>query len=194
MSESYLLLKKYSLFNSDLILRSLLETTKPYLMNTMRMPAAQTLLLFANAIDTNGNGSKVICDSWLCLEFPFPESGIVVLEKACRLRGLWNKLLDRRLNDMTGKGTAEEQNEEMEKELWLSLANFMNTEVYYTIKRLLPADLKYLYVGSEGEGDKEMEDRFNQLSTRNPFSDDFECQPNAIKGGWFVTEHVTINW
>lgn len=33
--------------------RSLLETTKPYLVNTLRMPAAQTLLLFAREIDTN---------------------------------------------------------------------------------------------------------------------------------------------
>lgn len=39
-------------------IRSLLETTKPYLMNTLRMPAAQTLLLFAHAIDTNSTCSR----------------------------------------------------------------------------------------------------------------------------------------
>ncbi|XP_050561836.1 probable ATP-dependent RNA helicase DHX34 isoform X2 [Spodoptera frugiperda] len=32
---------------------SLLETTKPYIVNSMRMPAAQTLLLLAHSIDTN---------------------------------------------------------------------------------------------------------------------------------------------
>ncbi|XP_071561060.1 probable ATP-dependent RNA helicase DHX34 isoform X3 [Temnothorax nylanderi] len=36
---------------------SLLETTKPYLVNTLRMPAAQTLLLFAHEIDTNSTFS-----------------------------------------------------------------------------------------------------------------------------------------
>lgn len=39
---------------------SLLETTKPYLMNTMRLPAAQTLLLFAHAIDTNSTFSRYV--------------------------------------------------------------------------------------------------------------------------------------
>lgn len=37
---------------------SLLETTKAYLMNTLRMPAAQTLLLFAHEIDTNATFSR----------------------------------------------------------------------------------------------------------------------------------------
>lgn len=31
---------------------------------------------------------------------------------------------------------------QLEKELWHSLAAYMNSEIPYTIKRLLPADLK----------------------------------------------------
>lgn len=31
---------------------------------------------------------------------------------------------------------------QLEKELWQSLATYMNSEIPYTIKRLLPADLK----------------------------------------------------
>lgn len=169
-------------------------------MNTMRMPAAQTLLLFAHAIDTNGSCSKIICDSWLCLEFPYPESGMAVLQKACRLRWLWNMLLDRRLQALTRNLDNEVNNtkrddpsEEREKELWLHLANFMNTEIYYTIKRLLPADLKLLYIGVEEEPFVEQGIQRSQLCI-NPFSADFECQPNVIKGGWHVTEHVTFDW
>lgn len=45
-------------YDIDSIFRSLLETTKPYLMNTLRMPAAQTLLLSAHSIDTNSTFSK----------------------------------------------------------------------------------------------------------------------------------------
>lgn len=41
---------------------SLLETTKPYLMNTMRLPAAQTLLLFAHSIDTNSTFSRYVLE------------------------------------------------------------------------------------------------------------------------------------
>lgn len=37
-----------------------METTKPYLVNTLRMPAAQTLLLFAREIDTNSTFSMYV--------------------------------------------------------------------------------------------------------------------------------------
>lgn len=67
-------------------------------MNTMRMPAAQTLLLFAHTIDTNLTFSKLVCDSWLCLDFPVPESGQTLLLKASNLRNLWNKLLETKLD------------------------------------------------------------------------------------------------
>lgn len=53
----YILLLIY-LTNLFFMTRSLLETTKPYLMNTMRMPAAQTLLLLARCIDTNANFTR----------------------------------------------------------------------------------------------------------------------------------------
>lgn len=33
--------------------RSLLETNKPYLINTMRVPALQTVTMFSNNIDTD---------------------------------------------------------------------------------------------------------------------------------------------
>lgn len=77
--------------------RSLLETTKPYLMNTLRMPAAQTLLLFAHTIDTNATCSRILCDAWLCIDFPVPESGLNVLLKASNLRRAWTRLLAAKL-------------------------------------------------------------------------------------------------
>lgn len=99
---------------------SLLETTKPYLMNTMRLPAAQTLLLFAHSIDTNSTFSRyvlldrnerhpddnfyltfdnrMVCDSWLCLDFPLHESGQALILKASNLRRKWNKLLANKLD------------------------------------------------------------------------------------------------
>lgn len=54
----YLSMKSGQLVNLNMPHRSLLETTKPYLMNTLRMPAAQTLLLFAHSIDTNSTFSR----------------------------------------------------------------------------------------------------------------------------------------
>lgn len=34
---------------------------------------------------------------------------------------------------------------QLENELWTNLAAYMNSELLYTIKRLLPADLKVIY-------------------------------------------------
>lgn len=77
---------------------SLLETTKPYLMNTLRMPAVQTLLLFAHTLDTNATCSRIVCDSWLCVDLPVPESGQNLLLKASNLRRAWSKMLATKLD------------------------------------------------------------------------------------------------
>lgn len=128
---------------------SLLETTKPYLMNTLRMPAAQTLLLFAHSIETNSTFSRIVCDSWLCLDLPQPESGQSLLLKSSNLRRTWNKLLTNKLEAMTQNADNElnsvkrnAENRQLEADLWQNLAIYMNSEVPYTIKRLLPGDLK----------------------------------------------------
>lgn len=155
-------------------------------MNTMRMPAAQTLLLFADTIDANMGCSKFICDSWLCLEFPFPESGMAILQKACHLRNSWRNLLNKRLENMTRKDDVHDS--ELEGKLWRSLADFMNTEVYYTLNRLLPADLKYLYGGPDAQ---ENDEQFNLAI--NPFDEEFKFKPND-KGGFYATDNLTINW
>lgn len=76
-----------------------METAKPYLMNCIRMPAAQCLLLFSYSIDTNASITRLVCDSWLCLEFPTPEAGCELLQRAIKLRRLWNKLL---MDKLTG--------------------------------------------------------------------------------------------
>lgn len=61
----------------------------------------------------------------------------------------------------------------------------MHTTIPYTIKRLLPADLKTLYIGSTN----------NDISIEpNPFQSDFKSKPNITKGGIYVTESITYNW
>lgn len=123
---------------------------------------------------------------------------MMLLQKATQLRQLWTMLLNQRLEVLAnnkgveqelGKLKREEESDNIERELWMQLANFMNTEVYYTIKRILPADLKTLYVGfSAAEQVPEWQ------ATTNPFVKDISIQPNMIKGGWCVTDNVTINW
>lgn len=164
---------------------SILETTKPYLMNTIRMPAAQTLLLFAQEIDANVTFSRVICDSWICLDFPFPESGQTLLVRAANLRKRWNDLVTQKLSE----SQIENQSKSREfDQLERDLATYMNCQIFYTLKRLLPADLKTLYKGMRDEDYEPL------LLEQNPFSDTFTCVLNDVKGGAFVTENITYGW
>lgn len=155
---------------------TLLETTKPYLVNTMRMPAAQTLLLFSQDIYTSYNFSRILCDSWLQLEFPLAIAAETLLMKVAHIHFLWESLLQMRLED---KETAL-----LERELTEQIILFMRTEVVYSVKRLLAADLKVMYVG-EGYNEEPI--------TPNPFQPDFEAHANNIIGGMQVTPRIVYN-
>ncbi|XP_076640084.1 putative ATP-dependent RNA helicase DHX34 [Colletes latitarsis] len=163
---------------------SLLETTKPYLVNTLRMPAAQTLLLFSREIDTNSTFLIIVCDSWLALEFPVPDSGQTLLIKATKLRNKWDFLLNQQLQESnTGHDERQDFNE-IEQTLTQELIEYMHTTIPYTLKRLLPADLKNMYVGCEEN---------NTSINPNPFQPDFTVIPNSTKGGVRVTNIITYN-
>jgi hypothetical protein len=74
------------------------------------------------------------------------------------------------------------------EDLERDLARFMSNEVFYTMKRLLPADLKTLYKPQSTE------DSDHLLLSPNPFADDFECIFNSTKGGVYVTPNITYGW
>lgn len=87
----------------------------------MRMPAAQTLLLFCQDIHTNYNFSRyadlkrdlllsvaqltflylftyrIICDSWLQLNFPLALAAETLMIKVAHIHYLWENLLKLRL-------------------------------------------------------------------------------------------------
>ncbi|KAM7349375.1 putative ATP-dependent RNA helicase DHX34 [Cochliomyia hominivorax] len=173
--------------------QNLLETAKPYLMNCIRMPAAQCLLLFSYSIDTNASITRLICDSWLCLEFPTPETGYELLQRAIKLRRLWNKLLMDKLtyleinleNQLKSKNTSA-FDKYTEGDLWHKLIDFMSTNVAYTIKRLLPADLKNIYTH---KCVSHVEKKF----TTNPFVNDYKITRNMEKGGINISENVVYD-
>ncbi|XP_045538727.1 probable ATP-dependent RNA helicase DHX34 [Papilio machaon] len=174
---------------------SLLETTKPYIVNSMRMPAAQTLLLLSHSIDTNSGFTRLVCDSWLLLEFPYPETGLNLLLKAIKLRRRWDTLINRRLLDANPIKSVETELEktkmskkssygELQHDLSCDISSYMNSDVYYTIKRLLPGDLKVLYYGA---------DEAHATIDPNPFEEGFECRAHEKKGGIYVTDNVVYN-
>ncbi|XP_055915540.1 probable ATP-dependent RNA helicase DHX34 [Eupeodes corollae] len=165
--------------------QNLLETAKPYLMNSIRMPAAQTMLLFSFSIDTNSSVTRIVCDSWLCLDFPIPETGRELLSRAIKLRTKWSKMLNEKLNDISNPletDSSKKSTREDQMELWEDMISFMSASVAYTLKRLLPADVKNLY------NEQQLTDPENLIP--NPFSEDFVALLNTEKGGMNVTENV----
>lgn len=102
---------------------SLLETTKPYLVNCLRVPALQVgsrcflllllflaapqtipasllqaLLLFSRSLDTNGDCTRLVADGWLELTLPDAAAALRFLAAALQLRTSWEKLLDQQLD------------------------------------------------------------------------------------------------
>ena len=86
-----------SMKHQALVYLSLLETNKPYLINVIRMPALQMLLLFAKSIDTNNNFSRIIFDSWIEARFPKPLEALKTLYQATKIRSMWQKFLTAKL-------------------------------------------------------------------------------------------------
>ncbi|EDV95301.1 probable ATP-dependent RNA helicase DHX34 [Drosophila grimshawi] len=170
--------------------QSLLETAKPYLMNCIRLPAAQTLLLFGYAIDTNLGVSRIVCDGWLGLDFPQPGSGLQLLSRAIELRQRWSSRLYAKLNELNNSKESATAGSapsialsDGSDTLWHDLLDFMGLEVAYSIRRLLPADLKVLYTRCPPP------ERLEALPT-NPFAADYPLSANSEKGGLNVSEHV----
>ncbi|NXJ87158.1 DHX34 helicase, partial [Trogon melanurus] len=78
---------------------SLLETNKPYLVNCVRVPALQALLLFSRSLDTSADCARLVADGWLEVTVPDAEASLRLLSSALRLRSAWEKLLGRLLEE-----------------------------------------------------------------------------------------------
>ncbi len=165
-----------------LIYLSLLETNKPYLINTLRMPALQTLLLFAKTIETNVDFSRLVFDAWLELNCPRLEQAQNAILTASKLRSMWQDLLRMKLLD---EDDDEDKQLKLEAKLSAGLMNFIHTEVVFSVKRLLPGDLKVMYYGLDRGLDVEVDE--------NPFGDQEEVRPNETKGGLMLNDYLTYN-
>jgi hypothetical protein len=164
---------------------TLLETNKPYLMNSFRMPAVQTLLLFAHSIDSDAGFTRFIFDSWLEIEFTDSVSARTLISTAAELRDTWTQLLNERLAQKED-GLS---HEEIRKGQQLSdgIVSFLRSETFYTIRRLLAADQKDMYVrGNQSvEIPEEDEDASYEMETGHVVS------PHPVKGGIRLTSYLT---
>lgn len=66
---------------------------------------------------------------------------VISVNYSCIPEALYFSAMKDNVENALTKGQKASSNQ-LEKELWHSLAAYMNSEIPYTIKRLLPADLK----------------------------------------------------
>ena len=126
---------------------SLLETRKAYIMNVMRVPALQTLLLFGSTVDSNADCTRLVVDDWIELGIPDAALAQQTVSSVIHLRTTWDMLLKRRIE----RNHEEDENiESLGRVLSSKLSEFLDSAVSYTIKRLLQSDIDHLYMGNDG--------------------------------------------
>ncbi|KAH9520121.1 DEAH (Asp-Glu-Ala-His) box polypeptide 34 [Bulinus truncatus] len=170
---------------------SLLETNnKPYLVNSMKVPALQTVALFSNCIDTNGDCTRLIADGWLEFKFKDALTAEKVISSVIQLRSTWQNLLLVRLKD-TFEGLEEDRKvshraRQLERILASKLTEFLNSDTEYSIRRVLAAEMQRVYVGQgQGQGSTTIFDKV--------LKDNFKGREHPTKGGIQITEYLTFN-
>ncbi|KAH3837771.1 probable ATP-dependent RNA helicase DHX34 [Dreissena polymorpha] len=164
---------------------SILETNKPFLINTMRVPALQTVTLFSNCIDTNANCTRLICDGWLELLIPNEEAAQEVMSSVIQLRATWQNLLKLRLEDtflaMESEKRVSARARKLERTLATKLSEFLSSDVRYKLRRVMAAEIKNVYVGAEGIGE----------AVKEVFGHSEGSKPHPVKGGLQINEYLT---
>ncbi|XP_075771209.1 putative ATP-dependent RNA helicase DHX34 isoform X2 [Pelodiscus sinensis] len=162
---------------------SLLETNKPYLVNCLRAPALQALLLCARALDTSGDCTRLVADSWLELRVPDGEAALGLLAAALRLRTAWEGLLHRQLErgpEEPGRGPDPREVAALKQDL----LEFLQHEVQHSLRRLTALEKQTLYVGPQTVAAAPgLPGLFQGMA----------MVPDEEKGGYRVTEFLTYN-
>lgn len=168
---------------------SLLETNKPYLVNLMRVPALQTVTLFSNYIDTNADCTRIVCDGWLELRFTDSDAAEQIMSSVIQLRATWQNLLKLRLED-TFQSMEEDKKinpraKKLEKVLGSKLTEFLCSDVAYSIRRILSAEMQYLYKGTERDSGAPSAMFMDLMDS------DYEAKTHPIKGGIQINDYLT---
>ncbi|XP_030798599.1 probable ATP-dependent RNA helicase DHX34 isoform X4 [Rhinopithecus roxellana] len=168
---------------------SLLETNKPYLVNCVRIPALQSLLLFSRSLDTNSDCSRLVADGWLELQLTDSESAVRLLAASLRLRACWEGALDRQLAHQARRRLEEEEQDVpvSPKEvatLSKELLQFTACKIPYSLRRLTGLEAQNLYVGPQTiPATPHLPGLFGSST----------LSPHPTKGGYAVTDFLTYN-
>ncbi|NXY76428.1 DHX34 helicase, partial [Glareola pratincola] len=162
---------------------SLLETNKPYLVNCVRVPALQALLLFSRSLDTSADCARLVADGWLEVTVPDVDSALHLLSTALQLRSAWEKLLHQLLEGQ-GEESSRRPSSRDVSALSRGLLDFLQMKVPYRLRQLTGLEKQNLYVGPQTVAAAPcLPGLFQGL----------EMKPDEVKGGHRVTDFLTYN-
>ncbi|KAL5482136.1 hypothetical protein EMCRGX_G022425 [Ephydatia muelleri] len=179
----------------------LLETNKPYLVNTLRVPALQTVVLFSQSLDTNSDCSRVVSDCWLDITFSDSKTGQEVLSIVQTLRMTWTRLLEMKLKasqrSFPQEGLSPSASEPVddatvaasERLLATKLAEFLDTLYPYTVTQIAGSLRPHLYRGPP-KGGNPAHPQGEMVPGGTTVS---KLSPHPIKGGWCITDYLTYD-
>ncbi|XP_039249521.2 putative ATP-dependent RNA helicase DHX34 [Styela clava] len=150
---------------------NLLETKKPYLCNTLRIPGLQSFLLFAQSVDVSSDCCRIVCDCWLEFIIKDRHDAKNTLFSMIRLRRTWEDLLKLKLSEqakLSGKMISDLKSTLSEK-----MEDFLASKVKYTMCRLTSTEKKNLYASPE-----------SLESLENP------VPPTEVKSGVVITPYL----
>ena len=125
-----------------LVYTTILETIKPYLMNVIRVPAVQTLILCCKRVDVSSDFSRFIFDKWIEVE----------MFRTAQTEDLRNFLQ----SAILVRTSLHAQAEEGRKVKFLDkLARFMDTNIEYFIGKLGPMERESLVRENDVELDND---------------------------------------
>ncbi|XP_074666137.1 putative ATP-dependent RNA helicase DHX34 isoform X2 [Strix aluco] len=163
---------------------SLLETNKPYLVNCVRVPALQALLLFSRSLDTSADCARLVADGWLEVTVPDADSALRLLSAALQLRSAWEKLLHQLLEYRGEEPGHHRPSPRDVAALTRGLLEFLRTEVPYRLRQLSALEKQHLYIGPQTVA----------AAPRLPgLFQGTELKPDEVKGGHRVTDFLTYN-
>ncbi|NXG84152.1 DHX34 helicase, partial [Stercorarius parasiticus] len=162
---------------------SLLETNKPYLVNCIRVPALQALLLFSRSLDTSADCARLVADGWLEVTVPDADSALRLLSTALQLRSAWEKLLHQLLEGR-GEESSRRPSSRDVSALTRGLLDFLRMKVPYRLRQLTGLEKQNLYVGPQTvAAAPHLPGLFQGM----------EMKPDEVKGGHRVTDFLTYN-
>ncbi|XP_061215429.1 probable ATP-dependent RNA helicase DHX34 [Neopsephotus bourkii] len=162
---------------------SLLETTKPYLVNCMRVPALQALLLFSQSLDTSADCTRLVADAWLEVSIPNRDQAVRLLSRALQLRSAWEKLLHQLLEHRDEELGPRPRGQDVSL-LSQGLLDFLQEKVPYRLHQLTGLEKQNLYIGPQPmAAAPHLPSLFHGM----------EMRPDEVKGGHRVTDFLTYN-